>query len=164
MMKTKQNKKIILMVEDDPDDIYLIGEAIDECQLNAQINIVEDGEQLMDYLRHKGEYADPDGSPRPDLILLDLNMPRKDGREALAELKKDPELRGIPVVVLTTSSAERDMKYSYAQGASGFVTKPVTFSGLREAVCKIGDYWIRTVQLPEETIGDETEGNLEEPS
>lgn len=152
------------MVEDDPDDIYLIGEAIDECQLNAQINIVEDGEQLMDYLRHKGEYADPDGSPRPDLILLDLNMPRKDGREALAELKKDPELRGIPVVVLTTSSAERDMKYSYAQGASGFVTKPVTFSGLREAVCKIGDYWIRTVQLPEETIGDEAEGNLEEPS
>ncbi|MDX9851556.1 MAG: response regulator [Anaerolineaceae bacterium] len=161
-MKTTQNKKIILMVEDDPDDIYLIGEAIDECQLNAQIYVVEDGEQLLDYLHHKGEYADPEGSPRPDLILLDLNMPRKDGREALAEMKKDPDLRGIPVVVLTTSSAERDMKYSYAQGASGFVTKPVSFSGLREAVCKIGDYWIRTVQLPEEKLGDGTEDHSEE--
>ncbi len=156
-MKTTQHKKIILMVEDDPDDIYLIGEAIDECQLNADINIVEDGEQLLDYLRHKGEYADPDGSPRPDLILLDLNMPRLDGREALAALKNDPDLRGIPVVVLTTSSAERDMKYSYAHGASGFVTKPVTFSGLREAVCKIGNYWINTVQLPEEKAGEEAE-------
>lgn len=138
------------MVEDDPDDIYLIGEAIDECQLDAHINIVEDGEQLLDYLHHRGDYTDPDLSPRPDLILLDLNMPRKDGREALAEIKNDSDLRGIPVVVLTTSSAEKDMKYSYAQGASGFVTKPVTFSGLREAVCKIGNYWIRTVQLPEE--------------
>ncbi len=138
------------MVEDDPDDIYLIGEAIDECQMNAQIFIVEDGEQLLDYLNRRGDFSDPDLSPRPDLILLDLNMPRKDGREALAEIKEDPDLRGIPVVVLTTSSAEQDMKYSYSQGASGFVTKPVSFSGLREAVCKIGDYWIRTVQLPED--------------
>jgi CheY-like chemotaxis protein len=153
-MKTIQNKKIILMVEDDPDDIYLIGEAIDECQMNAQIYIVEDGEQMLDYLHQKGNYSDPDLAPRPDLILLDLNMPRKDGREALAELKEEPDLRGIPVVVLTTSSAERDMKDSYAKGASGFVTKPVSFSGLREAVCKIGDYWIRTVQLPEEKPQD----------
>jgi len=82
-------------------------------------------------------------------------MPRKDGREALVEMKENPDLRGIPVVVLTTSSAERDMKYSYEQGASGFVTKPVSFSGLRDAVCKIGDYWIRTVQLPEEQAGDD---------
>ncbi|PKO10074.1 MAG: two-component system response regulator [Chloroflexi bacterium HGW-Chloroflexi-2] len=161
-MKTTQNKKIILMVEDDPDDIYLIGEAIDECQMNAQIFIVEDGEQMLDYLHQRGDYSDPDLAPRPDLILLDLNMPRKDGREALVELKEDPDLRGIPVVVLTTSSAERDMKYSYEQGASGFVTKPVSFSGLREAVCKIGDYWIRTVQLPEDKAGDEAEGNPEE--
>ena len=156
-MKATQNKKIILMVEDDPDDIYLIGEAIDECQMNAQIFIVEDGEQMLDYLHQRGNYSDPDIAPRPDLILLDLNMPRKDGREALVELKEDPDLRGIPVVVLTTSSSESDMKYSYEQGASGFVTKPVSFSGLRQAVCKIGDYWIRTVQLPDEKAGDGTE-------
>ncbi len=156
-MKATPNKKIILMVEDDPDDIYLIGEAIDECQLNAQIFIVENGEQLMDYLHHTGDYVDKEISPRPDLILLDLNMPRKDGREALVELKEDDDLQSIPVVVLTTSSAIQDMKFSYAQGASGFVTKPVTFSGLRDAVCKIGDYWIRTVQLPEERVEGTTE-------
>jgi CheY-like chemotaxis protein len=155
-MKIIPNRKIILLVEDDPDDIYLIGEAIDECQLSARIFIVEDGEQMLDYLNQRGEYSDPDQAPRPDLILLDLNMPRKDGREALVEMKENPELRGIPVVVLTTSSAERDMKYSYEQGASGFVTKPVTFTGLREAVCKIADYWIRTVQLPEDNAPDDT--------
>lgn len=146
------------MVEDDPDDIYLIGEAIDECQLSARIFIVEDGEQMLDYLNQRGEYSDPDLAPRPDLILLDLNMPRKDGREALVEMKENPELRSIPVVVLTTSGADKDMKYSYEQGASGFVTKPVTFSGLREAVCKIGDYWIRTVQLPEEKTQEDEGG------
>lgn len=157
-MKTIPNRKIILLVEDDPDDIYLIGEAIDECQLNTRIFIVEDGEQMLDYLHQRGDYSDPELAPRPDLILLDLNMPRKDGREALAELKEIPELRSIPVVVLTTSSADRDMKYSYEQGASGFVTKPVTFSGLREAMCKIGDYWIRTVQLPEEKTQEDEGG------
>jgi len=149
-MKATPEKKIILLVEDDPDDIYLIGEAIDECQLSARIFIVEDGEQMLDYLYQRGEYSDPKVAPRPDLILLDLNMPRKDGREALVEMKQDPDLRSIPVVVLTTSSAEKDKNYSYAQGASGFVTKPVTFTGLKDAVCKIGTYWISTVQLPEE--------------
>lgn len=157
-MKTIPNRKIILLVEDDPDDIYLIGEAIDECQLNTRIFIVEDGEQMLDYLHQRGDYINPELAPRPDLILLDLNMPRKDGREALAELKDIPELRSIPVVVLTTSSADRDMKYSYEQGASGFVTKPVTFSGLREAICKIGDYWIRTVQLPDEKTQEDEAG------
>jgi CheY-like chemotaxis protein len=157
-MKTIPNRKIILLVEDDPDDIYLIGEAIDECQLNTRIFIVEDGEQMLDYLHQRGNYINPELAPRPDLILLDLNMPRKDGREALAELKDIPELRSIPVVVLTTSSADRDMKYSYEQGASGFVTKPVTFSGLREAICKIGDYWIRTVQLPDEKTQEDEGG------
>lgn len=149
-MKATPEKKIILLVEDDPDDIYLIGEAIDECQLSVHIFVVEDGEQMLDYLHQRGAYTDPNIAPKPDLILLDLNMPRKDGREALAELKQNPDLRSIPVVVLTTSSAERDKTYSYDKGASGFVTKPVTFSGLREAVCKIGAYWIKTVQLPEE--------------
>lgn len=149
-MKATPEKKIILLVEDDPDDIYLIGEAIDECQLSARIFIVEDGEQMLDYLYQRGEYNDPKVAPRPDLILLDLNMPRKDGREALVEMKQNPDLRSIPVVVLTTSSAEKDKNYSYAQGASGFVTKPVTFTGLKDTVCKIGEYWISTVQLPKE--------------
>lgn len=149
-MKATPEKKIVLLVEDDPDDIYLIGEAIDECQLNVHIYIVEDGEQMLDYLYQRGDYSDPSIAPKPDLILLDLNMPRKDGREALNELKQDPKMRSIPIVVLTTSSAEKDKNFSYDQGASGFVTKPVTFSGLKETMCKIGSYWIETVQLPEE--------------
>lgn len=149
-MKATPEKKIILLVEDDPDDIYLIGEAIDECQLNVQIFIVEDGEQMLDYLYQRGNYSDPSIAPKPDLILLDLNMPRKDGREALNELKQDPKMRSIPIVVLTTSSADKDKSFSYSQGASGFVTKPVTFSGLKETMCTIGGYWINTVQLPKE--------------
>lgn len=149
------SKKIMLIVEDDPDDIYLIGEAIDESQLDVQVFIVEDGLELMDYLRHTGKYSDESLSPRPDLILLDLNMPKKDGREALAEIKADHALRSIQVVVLTTSNAEEDREITYELGSSGFVTKPASFKGLKEAITKIGSYWLTTVDLPEEEDQDE---------
>ena len=151
-------KKVVLIVEDDPDDIYLVGEAIDESQLQVRVFVVEDGIELMDYLNHNGKFQDETISPRPDLILLDLNMPRKDGREALAEIKADPNLRSIQVVVLTTSNADEDKEITYGLGSSGFVTKPVSFKGLREAIAKIGSYWLNTVDLPEETDQEEEEG------
>jgi len=153
---SETSKKVVLVVEDDPDDIYLIGEAIDESRLDARVFIVEDGLQLMDYLYHRGKFKDENLSPRPDLILLDLNMPKKDGREALGEIKADPSLRAIQVVVLTTSNAEEDKEDTYELGSSGFVTKPASFKGLRDAITKIGSYWLTTVDLPEE--GDQEGG------
>lgn len=148
-MKADQEIKPILLVEDDPDDIYLISEAITECQLSVRLNVVENGEQLLDYLYQRENFSDPLESPRPDLILLDLNMPRKDGREVLEDIKADPVLCAIPVVVLTTSNADEDLSNSYRNGASGFITKPVSFDGLRETMCKLGAYWLGTVQLPQ---------------
>ncbi|PKO16375.1 MAG: two-component system response regulator [Chloroflexi bacterium HGW-Chloroflexi-10] len=149
--------KTILLVEDDPDDIYLIGEAIDECKMDVRLNIVQDGEELLEFLTRTGNYAEENQSPRPDLIILDLNMPRKDGREALEEIKAIPELRSIPVVVLTTSKADEDLDRCYRLGASGFITKPVKFKDLKETVCKIGSYWLDTVLLPEETDQEKKE-------
>ena len=154
-MSKEMERKLILLAEDDPDDIYLISEAIDESRLDARVFIVEDGQELMDYLHHRGKFKDEVLSPRPDLILLDLNMPRKDGRTALAEIKSDPSMRGIPVVVLTTSSAQDDLDRSYASGSSGFVTKPASFKGLREVIAKIGEYWLGTVRLPTEPPQEE---------
>jgi len=110
---------------------------------------VKDGEQLMDFLRHRGAYGDQRSSPQPSLILLDLNMPRKDGREALREIKSDPALRHYPVVVLTTSHAEEDVVRSYELGVNSFITKPVTFQGLLEAVRVLGRYWFEIVELPD---------------
>ena len=107
----------------------------------------------MDYLHRRGKYADPSQAPRPGLILLDLNMPRKDGREALREIKADPDLRTIPVVVLTTSKAEEDIVRSYTFGASSFITKPVTFDGLVEVMKTLGRYWFHIVDLPLERSG-----------
>lgn len=144
----KTEKLPILLAEDDPDDRYLIGEALDESRVRGELYIVEDGDELLDYLYHKGKYTNSKAWPRPGLILLDLNMPRKDGREVLEEIKSDPELRAIPVVVLTTSQAEEDVVRSYSSGVSGFITKPVTFDGLLGVMESIKDYWLNTVKLP----------------
>jgi CheY-like chemotaxis protein len=138
-----------LIAEDDPDDRLLIHEAFEESRVSNRINFVEDGVQLMDYLRRQDKFTDPASSPTPDLILLDLNMPRKDGREALAEIKSDPRLRYIPVVVLTTSKAEEDIMRSYDIGAASYITKPVTFDGLVEAIKGFKQYWVQIVCLPE---------------
>ena len=138
----------ILMAEDDPDDRLLTQEALDESRLVNDLHFVEDGLELLDYLHQRGAYADPQSAPRPGLILLDLNMPRMDGREALAEIKSDPDLRRIPIVVLTTSKAEEDILKTYNLGVGGFVTKPVSFEGLVEVIKAIGKYWFQIVELP----------------
>lgn len=138
----------ILLADDDADDRMLAREALDESRLVNDLRVVEDGEELLDYLKQRGRYADPASAPRPGLILLDLNMPRKDGREALREIKGDPSLRQIPVVVLTTSKAEEDILRSYDLGANCFVTKPVTFEGLVEVVKVLDKHWFQIVELP----------------
>ena len=140
----------ILLAEDDPDDRYLIGEALEENLVTNELYVVEDGEELLDYLYQRGKYHEKKKWPRPGLILLDLNMPRKDGREVLGEIKADPELRRIPIVVLTTSQAEDDITYTYDQGISGYITKPASFSGLLETIKAVGEYWLQIVELPPE--------------
>jgi CheY-like chemotaxis protein len=140
----------ILMADDDPDDCLLVKEAFGEGRLLNEILFVHDGENLMDYLHRRGKYSDPADSPRPGLILLDLNMPKKDGRQALEEIKADPDLRFIPVLVLSTSKDQEDILRSYEQGACSFITKPVTFEGLVELVKCLNDYWFELVTLPVE--------------
>jgi CheY-like chemotaxis protein len=139
---------LILMAEDDADDRLLVKEALEESRVLNELRFVEDGEELLDYLRKQGRYAADGASPRPGLVLLDLNMPRKDGREALREIKADPDLRRIPIVVMTTSKAEEDIFRSYDSGASSYITKPVTFDRLVELMKTLGQYWIEFVELP----------------
>lgn len=147
-MKDRRTVLTILMADDDEDDCLLAQEALTESRLANNLYIVPDGEQLMDYLYHRGKYSDIDLSPRPGLILLDLNMPKKDGREALKQIKADANLRQIPIVILTTSKADQDIDRSYDLGANSFITKPVTFSGLVEVMKTIGKYWFEIVELP----------------
>lgn len=138
----------ILMADDDADDRDFTRSAMQESRLSNDLRCVEDGEELLDYLHRRGRYADPKDSPRPGLILLDLNMPRLDGREALREIKADPALRNIPIVVLTTSKTEEDILRSYNLGANCFITKPVTFEGLVEVVKVLDKHWFQLVELP----------------
>ena len=141
----------ILMADDDSDDRQMTYEAFEECRLGNDLRFVEDGAELMDYLYRRDKYADPASSPRPGLILLDLNMPKKDGRDVLKEIKGDPQLRSIRIVVMTTSKAEEDIHRAYNLGAESYVTKPVTFASLVDVVRTLGKYWLQIVELP----GDE---------
>jgi CheY-like chemotaxis protein len=151
---TKPPKPItILMADDDADDRMMTKEAFEENRIANDLRFVVDGEELMDYLKRRGKYGDPDTSPRPGLILLDLNMPRKDGREALAELKADPALKNIRVVIMTTSKAEEDIFRTYDLSAASYITKPVTFEGLVEVIKTLGKYWLEIVELPGEGNG-----------
>ena len=138
----------ILIADDDPDDRLLIEDAFLESKLQNERRFVSDGVELIDYLTRRDKYSDPDEAPWPGVILLDLNMPRMDGREALSVIKADPKLRQIPVVVLTTSKAEEDILRSYDLGVNSFVTKPVTFEGLVEVVKVLSSYWLQIVELP----------------
>ena len=143
---------VILLADDDEEDRMLAAGALEESRVVNDLRFVEDGEELLDYLYHRGKYAEPGSSPSPGLILLDLNMPRKDGREALREIKADPDLRRVPVVVLTTSKAEEDIYRTYDLGANSFITKPVSFDGLVAVMRDIGRYWIEIVELPPDSI------------
>jgi CheY-like chemotaxis protein len=144
----------ILMADDDADDRQMTQEAFVESRLGNDLRFVENGVELLDYLKRRGAYAPPADAPRPGLILLDLNMPKKDGREALKEIKADPELRRIRIVVLTTSKAEEDVLRTYDLSAASYITKPVTFTQLTEVVRAIGKYWLEIVELPDNGNGD----------
>jgi CheY-like chemotaxis protein len=145
----KDGKSItILLAEDDPDDRQLTRDAFAENRLANSLDCVEDGEELLDYLNRRGKFGHLRNARLPGLILLDLNMPRKDGREALKEIKTKPEFRRIPIVVLTTSKAEEDILRSYDLGVNSYITKPVTFKSLVEIVKVLGRYWFEVVELP----------------
>jgi CheY-like chemotaxis protein len=135
----------VLLVEDDPGDVLITREAFDEHLLNNRLSVVNDGAEAIDYVRRRGPYAD---APRPDLILLDLNLPRRDGREVLAEIKGDPSLRQIPVVILTTSQAEEDILRSYQLHANAYVTKPVDLDCFITVVKQIDEFFVSVVKLP----------------
>jgi two-component system, response regulator len=139
---------VILMADDDADDREMTKDAFEVSRLANDLRFVVDGVDLMDYLKRRGKYTDPAQSPRPGIILLDLNMPRKDGREALAEIREDPQLTDIPVIILTTSKEEEDIQRSYALHANSYITKPVTFEGLVNVVTDLGRYWLEIVELP----------------
>ncbi len=145
-MKPDPRTVTILLADDDPDDRLLVQEAFEENHLLNVLDTVEDGEELMDYLRHQGRFEGR--TTRPNMILLDLNMPRKSGLEALREIKADADLCTIPVIVLTTSKAEEDIIRSYKLGVNSFIVKPVTFESLVELVKTLGRYWLQIVELP----------------
>jgi CheY-like chemotaxis protein len=137
------------LADDDEEDRELTRDALQDARLANEMRFAVDGQDLMDYLKREGAYADPSAdAPRPGIILLDLNMPKKDGREALAEIKSDPSLRRIPIVVLTTSKDEEDVFRTYDLGVSSFITKPVTFAGLVDVMRTWTRYWFELVELP----------------
>ena len=138
----------ILMAEDDADDRFMTARALETTESDHHLCFVKDGQELLDYLRHEGEYAPPNAPATPAVILLDLNMPRKDGREALEEIKADPRLRCIPVVVLTTSRSEEDVLRSYNLGVNSYIAKPTSFDDLVRAMQVFESYWFGVVELP----------------
>lgn len=146
-MSPVEEPDLLLLADDDSDDRLLVKDALEECQWGGQLRCVENGEELLDYLRHRGTYQAA-APPRPKLILLDLNMPRKDGRQALREIKADPVLRRIPVVILTTSKADTDIDTLYDLGANSFISKPVQFADLVNVIRLLGQYWFNMVELP----------------
>jgi CheY-like chemotaxis protein len=148
MNENHKTPVVILMAEDDEDDYMLTREAFEEAGLKTDLRWVRDGEELMDYLLRRGQYQDAAKSPRPVIILLDLNMPKKDGREALKEIKAHPDLRAIPVLAMTTSNAKEDIQYTYGLGANSFIRKPVGFNRFVDVVRVIDKYWLDIVRLP----------------
>jgi CheY-like chemotaxis protein len=146
MMESQPGRQIeVLLVEDDPGDVLMTKEAFEDHKLSNQLHVVTDGVEAMEFLRHTGEHAD---APRPDLVLLDLNLPRMDGREVLQAIKSDPELASIPVVILTTSEAEGDVLRSYSLHANAYVTKPVDFDRFIQVVRQIDEFFVTVVRLP----------------
>lgn len=152
-MNQKGKPLTILYADDDPEDRMLMKEALETGHPGNLLHFVENGEDLMDYLRRNGKYSDLKHRRYPDLILLNLNMPKKDGREALEEIKADPDFRRIPVIVLTASQAGQDIYKAYDLGASGFIIKPLTFESLADTITTVVKYWSEIVRLPVKHIG-----------
>lgn len=150
-MPESKRQTVVLIAEDDPDDRQLLRDAFSETGYTDDLRFVHDGEELLDYLLSREERDQP---PPPQIILLDLNLPKKDGREALTEIKQHPQLRKIPVIVLTTSSYEHDISFAYETGANSYITKPVTFAKLCDIIGSLSTYWLHTVDLPHLTEGD----------
>jgi CheY-like chemotaxis protein len=148
MIRRRQRSSMILMADDDPEDRMLVEEALTENHVACELRYVQDGQELLDYLRNQGKYAHTQDAPRPGVILLDLNMPRTDGREALRQIKSDPTLWRIPVIVFTTSRAQEDIERAYDLGVNSFITKPAAFNDLVEIMATIGKYWFDIVESP----------------
>lgn len=151
-MESNAKPIVILLADDDAEDREMTRKALDRNRLANEFYTVADGEELLDFLHHRGAFAPPALSPEPGLILLDLNMPKMDGREALAQIKADPALRRIPIVVITTSQAEQDITRSYDLGSNSFISKPITLNGLVEVMRVLGQYWFQIVKLAEPTV------------
>ena len=152
-MNRRRDEVIILYAEDDPEDRMLVEDAMEESRLANELHFVEDGEELMDYLHRRGKFTELSNRSLPGLILLDLNMPKKDGREALEEIKAEPNLKRIPIVVLTTSKAEEDILSTYDLGVNGFIIKPVTFENLVSILKTVSKYWFEIVEPPPARTG-----------
>jgi CheY-like chemotaxis protein len=148
-MPDSSKNAVILLADDDPDDLEMTRRALAKNNFVAEIFTVRDGEELLDFLRHEGNFAPPARSPTPALILLDLNMPKMDGREALAQIKADKALHRIPVVVMTTSTAEQDIVQAYELGSNSFISKPITLAELVDVTKVLGQYWFQIVRLPQ---------------
>lgn len=148
LMQSVKRNLPILIAEDDEEDREMIREAFNECNLQNKLVFVNDGEELMELLLKKGKYKDNHRNVEPGIILLDLNMPRKDGRQALAEIKNNFDLRKIPVIILTTSKEEEDVARTYKLGVNSFIIKPVTYGALVGVMKAIGNYWFEVVELP----------------
>lgn len=148
-MDQKPKNSVILLAEDDEDDFLLTQKAFKESRILNELRRVKDGEELMDYLLHRNAYSDPENSPAPVLILMDLNMPRKSGREAIREIKSNPNLKKIPVIALTTSQAQEDVDLVYDLGVNSFIRKPVSFDQLVKVVKILEQYWFEIVRLPQ---------------
>ncbi len=141
-------RTILLMADDDPADCLLTEKALRKAQVTSPLYVVHDGAELMDYLKRRGEYADPEDAPRPSLILLDLNMPRVNGKEFLEQFRNEPDLRSIPVVILTTSDEERDIASSYELGANAYMVKPAAFDDMVSVARIVKAHWLEAVRLP----------------
>lgn len=139
---------LILLAEDDPGDQELVRRALADSKFHNELRVVSDGREALDYLLQEGKYADPEAAPRPDLLLLDLNMPRMDGRKLLARIREDPKIRRIPAVVLTTSKRDEDVCEAYDLGVNSYIMKPVTMDGFMQVISKLEEYWFQIVVLP----------------
>jgi len=148
--KQKREKLVILIADDDEEDRMLTEEALEEIQMASNLQFVEDGEEALNYLHNSGKFTDKNKFPIPHLILLDLNMPKKDGRDVLAEIKQHERLKKIPVVILTTSNSGEDIRNMYSAGVNSYITKPVSYQGMLDAMSSLKNYWFNIVSLPGE--------------